>query len=246
MVGATPVDGAAIETRDIVAGYAGVQAVRGVSLVAPAGRVTALLGANGAGKSTLMNVLAGLHRPASGSVLIDGADVTGAPPSRRVRHGLCYIPEGRAIFPSLSVRENILLHAGGAHDDPVAVAIDAFPALGERLDQIAGSMSGGQQQMLALARAWVTDPRYILLDEVSMGLAPKLVTEIFDFLHRLAASGAGLLVVEQYVKQVLEVADLVYVMSKGSVVLAGPPSEVDADAIAATYLGASHEREMVS
>lgn len=232
-----------VEAREITAGYAGIDALRRVSLVAPAGRVTALVGANGAGKSTLLNVLAGLHQPSSGSVLIDGVDVTAMPPSARVQCGVCYIPEGRAVFPSLSVRDNLRLHAKGSVADPVDVGVEAFPQLGDRLDQVAGTLSGGQQQMLALARTWISRPTHILLDEVSMGLAPRLVTEIFDFLRRLAGSGAGLLVVEQYVKKVLEIADLVYVLHKGRIVFAGPPSELDADSIAATYLGSGQDKE---
>jgi branched-chain amino acid transport system ATP-binding protein len=232
-----------VEAVEVSAGYAGVDAIRRVSLVAPAGKVTALVGANGAGKTTLLNVLAGLHPPSAGTVLIDGDDVTAEQPSRRAQRGVCYIPEGRAVFPSLSVRDNLRLYANGSVGDPVEVGVDAFPQLGTRLNQLAGSLSGGQQQMLALARTWITRPEYILLDEVSMGLAPKLVTEIFDFLRRLSGSGAGLLVVEQYVKKVLEIADLVYVLQKGRIAYVGPPAELDVDAIAATYLGSGQDKE---
>jgi branched-chain amino acid transport system ATP-binding protein len=228
-----------LELRNVTAGYAGVQVLRDVSLVAPAGHVTALLGANGAGKTTLLNVVSGLHRPSGGAVLLDGEDVTRQRPCERVEHGLCHIPEGRAIFPSLSVRENLVLHGLGLVDDPVALAAEAFPALGQRLNQVAGSMSGGQQQMLALVRAYLRSPRYILLDEVSMGLAPNLVAEIFEFLARLAGRGAGLLVVEQYVHKVLSIADVVYVLRKGQVVFAGTPGELDAETLAAAYVGSS-------
>ena len=227
-----------LELREVTAGYGGIAAVRRISIVAPAGHVTALIGANGAGKTTTLNVASGIHRPTSGSVLLDGRDITTAAPHARVGAGICHIPEGRAIFPSLNVRENLELFQLGGPEDPIARAIEAFPQLGSRLTQTAGSLSGGQQQMLALARAYVCRPRYILLDEVSMGLAPALVAEIFGFLGVLAASGAGLLVVEQYVRKVLEIADLVYVLRKGRVIFAGSPAELDAEALAATYLGA--------
>jgi branched-chain amino acid transport system ATP-binding protein len=229
----------ALELRDIVAGYSGVAALRGVSVTAPAGSVTALIGANGAGKTTLLSVAAGLHRASSGAVLVDGRDVTRYRPAKRVSYGVCHIPEGRAVFPSLTVRENLELHDRGVVDHPVDLAVEAFPALGARLAQPAGSLSGGQQQMLALARAYVSGPRYVLLDEVSMGLAPNLVAEIFEFLQKLAAGGAGLLVVEQYVHKVLSIADRAYVLRKGQVVFAGKPSELDSEALAASYVGSS-------
>ncbi|MEW6471483.1 MAG: ABC transporter ATP-binding protein [Actinomycetota bacterium] len=232
-----------LELRDISAGYAGAQVLRSVSLVAPAGHVTALIGGNGAGKTTLLNVASGLHRPTSGAVVLDGRDVTRCRPAERVQLGICHIPEGRAIFPSLTVRENLQLHDRDAVEDVVGTAIEAFPALGQRLDQVAGSMSGGQQQMLALARAYVSGPNYILLDEVSMGLAPALVAEIFEFLEKLARGGAGLLVVEQYVSKVLDIADVVYVLRKGQVVFAGAPDELDAEALAESYVGSSASRK---
>jgi branched-chain amino acid transport system ATP-binding protein len=151
---------------------------------------------------------------------------------------VCHVPEGRAIFPSLTVRENLLLHDRGAFEDPLERAFEAFPRLAERVNQQAGTMSGGEQQMIALARAYIASPRYVLLDEVSMGLAPTVVGAIFAFLERLAADGAALLVVEQYVHQVLAMADLVYVLNRGQVAFAGQPSEIDADALAEQYLGA--------
>lgn len=227
-----------LELRDVTAGYGGGTVLRNVDLVAPAGKVTALIGPNGAGKTTLLRTASGLLPPSSGVVLLDGEDVTRASSHHLARQGVCHVPEGRAIFPTLTVRENLLLHDRGAFEDPLERAVDAFPRLGERLNQLAGTMSGGEQQMVALARAYVTSPRYVLLDEVSMGLAPKVVGAIFEFLERLAAEGAALLVVEQYVHQVLAMADLVYVLNKGQVAFAGQPSEIDADALAEQYLGA--------
>jgi branched-chain amino acid transport system ATP-binding protein len=220
-----------------VAGYGHSTVLRAVDLVAPGSRVTALIGANGAGKTTLLRVASGVLRSSAGTVTIDGEDVTRRPAYERVNRGLCYVPEGRAIFPSLTVRENLELHHRGTIADPVGRAVDAFPRLGERLQQIAGTMSGGEQQMLALSRAYISSPQYVLLDEVSMGLAPTIVAEIFDFMRKLAADGVGLLVVEQYVQHVLEIADLVYVLRKGEIVFAGQPIEMDADRLAEEYLG---------
>jgi branched-chain amino acid transport system ATP-binding protein len=221
----------------VSAGYGASTVLRDVHLAAPAGKVTAVIGPNGAGKSTLLRVAAGSLMPKAGRVLLDGADVTRADATRMARRGVCQVPEGRAIFPSLTVRENLRLFARRPEGDPLARAVEAFPRLGERLQQTAGTMSGGEQQMLALARAYVADPRYVLLDEVSMGLAPKVVAEILEFMGRLAAGGTALLVVEQYVHQILALADLVYVLRRGSVVFVGQPSEVDPDALAAEYLG---------
>ena len=226
-----------LEFRGIWAGYGETTVLRDIDLVAPAGAVTALIGPNGAGKTTLLNIGSGLLRPTRGMVLVDGEDITAKHPNQRTRHGMCHIPEGRAIFPSLTVRENLTLHDRGVVDDPMERAVSAFPHLGKRMGQIAGTMSGGEQQMLALARAYLTDPRYVLLDEVSMGLAPILVEEIFQFLALLAKEGKALLVVEQYVGQILAMADIVYVLKKGAITFAGQPSEVDADELAAEYLG---------
>jgi branched-chain amino acid transport system ATP-binding protein len=175
----------------------------------------------------------------AGTVVLDGTDITTAPPFRRRALGLCHIPEGRGIFPNLSVRDNIRafakVDAGTAFD----AAAEVFPILGRRADQRAGTLSGGEQQMLALARAYITEPAYVLLDEVSMGLAPRIVDEIFDFLARLAATGCALLIVEQYVQRALGMADLVYVLRKGEVAFAGEPAEVDVDRLSEEYLGAT-------
>ncbi|MGQ0624697.1 MAG: ABC transporter ATP-binding protein [Sporichthyaceae bacterium] len=229
------------ELRDIHAGYSGTAVLRGVTLLVPPASVVALLGPNGAGKTTLLRVATGLLKPTSGSLLIDGKDVTGHAPHKLVDKGVCHVPEGRGVFPSLTVKDNILLQAvKGDEGAAIERAVSSFPRLGERLSQPAGTLSGGEQQMLALARAYVQNPRFILLDEVSMGLAPKVVDEIFEFLGVLAKSGASLLLVEQYVTRALAVADYVFLLGRGQVVFAGQPDELDADALAEQYVGASN------
>ncbi|HEV7685469.1 MAG TPA: ABC transporter ATP-binding protein, partial [Acidimicrobiia bacterium] len=212
--------------------------LRDVNLVVPDNAVVALLGPNGAGKTTLLRVASGLLKPSSGRVLVDGVDVTGWPPHRLSQLGVCHVPEGRGIFRALSVKDNIRLQATADFDeDPVAAVAEAFPRLGERLAQRAGTMSGGEQQMLALARAYVAGARTVLLDEVSMGLAPKIIDEIFEYLHRLAAQGAALLLVEQYVARALELADFVFILNKGRVQFVGESDELGEEQILASYLG---------
>jgi branched-chain amino acid transport system ATP-binding protein len=226
--------------RNIKAGYGGTPVLRGVDLTVPAGRVVALLGPNGAGKSTLLRACSGMLHPTAGTITLAGKDVTHARPHQLACRGLCHIPENRAVFPGLTVRDNLRVMVGGKlRPDTVELAREAFPVLGKRLDQLAGTMSGGEQQMLALTRAYLTGPRYVLLDEVSMGLAPIVVETIYDFLRRLAARGTALLLVEQYVTKALAFADMVYLLTKGVVDFAGEPGELDADALAARYLGAA-------
>ena len=221
----------------IVAGYAETTVLRGVSLAVPEGSVVALLGANGAGKTTLLRVASGLLRPTAGRLTLDGVDVTGHRPHQLAAAGVCHVPEGRGVFPSLTVRENLALQAGSGGRDGVARAVDAFPRLGERMSQTAGTLSGGEQQMLALARAYVANPRLMLLDEVSMGLAPKIVDEIFVFLDRLAHEGSSLLLVEQYVTRALGLADYVYLMNRGTIAYCAEPSELADEDVFARYLG---------
>lgn len=227
------------EFRSVSAGYDSGSVLREVDLKVPDGSVVALLGPNGAGKTTLLRVASGLLRPSAGEVILDGVVVTGSTAYRMASRGVCHVPEGRGVFPALSVADNIRLQAP-AHVDRRAIkmAADAFPRLGERLDQLAGSMSGGEQQMLALAHAYVSAPHIVLLDEVSMGLAPKIVDEIFDHLRVLASRGTALLIVEQYVSKALELADYVYILNKGRISFVGEPSEIDDDVVAKSYLGA--------
>ena len=230
-----------LELRGVDAHYGAAQVLRGVSVEVPAATVVALLGPNGAGKTTLLRVATGLLKPTRGRMLVDGEDVTGAAPHRLVERGLCLVPEGRGVFGNLTVRENLVLCSKrGGEKDAIERSVDAFPRLGERLDQIARTMSGGEQQMLALSRAYIQRPRFVLLDEVSMGLAPKIVDEIFEFLRRLASEGTALLLVEQYVTRALEVADSVYLLNRGQVSFSGRPEELDAEALAEHYVGAGH------
>jgi branched-chain amino acid transport system ATP-binding protein len=227
-----------LELRELSAGYGTTRVLHDITLVVPAGSVVALLGANGAGKTTMLRVAAGLLPAQSGELLVNGRNVTGAPPHELVKHGVCHIPEGRGVFQGLTVRENIVVQSQrGQEQAAVAKAAEAFPILGKRLNQVAGTMSGGEQQMLALAKAYVQNPTTVLLDEVSMGLAPIIVDEIFEFLHRLAAGGASLLLVEQYVTKALALADYVYLLQKGEIVFAGEPGELDGEDLFARYLG---------
>jgi len=221
----------------IVAGYAETTVLRGVSLSVPEASVGALLGANGAGKTTLLRVASGLLRPTAGRMTFDGADVTGQRPHQLAAAGVCHVPEGRGVFPSLTVRENLTLQTGSGGRAGVERAVDAFPRLGERMSQTAGTLSGGEQQMLALARAYLADPKVMLLDEVSMGLAPKIVDEIFVFLDRLAHEGSSLLLVEQYVTRALALADYVYLMNRGTIAYCAEPSELADEDVFARYLG---------
>ena len=226
-----------LELRGVDAGYDSTTVVRDVDLVVPDGSVVALLGPNGAGKSTLLKIGSALLAPQAGSLLFDGKDVTGTTPESLVQQGLCHIPEGRGVFRSLTVRENLRVFAGGDDRDAIDRAVVAFPRLGERIDQVSGTMSGGEQQMLALARAVVRTSRVVLLDEVSMGLAPRVVDEIFLFLEQLAQQGCSLLVVEQYVEKALAFADYVYILSRGTVQFAGDPDELDVADVFGKYLG---------
>lgn len=227
-----------LSLQGITAGYGATTVLRGIDLVVPDRAVVALLGANGAGKTTLLRVACGLLSPSAGRVFVDGNDVTGRRPHVLQKAGVCHIPEGRGVFPNLTVRENLELQAAPAQRRAgVARAVEAFPPLGNRLGQLAGTMSGGEQQMLALARAYVQHPHTVLLDEVSMGLAPRIVDEIFEFLSRLAAEGTSLLLVEQYVTRALAVADYVYVLNRGRLSFAGDPSELDQGSVFEQYLG---------
>ena len=227
-----------LELRGVTAGYGSHTVLRDVNLVIPDNAVVALLGPNGAGKTTLLRVASGLLRPSAGRVLVDGVDATGFPPHKLSQLGVCHVPEGRGIFRALSVKDNIRLQAkNGFEADPTAAVAEAFPRLGERLTQRAGTMSGGEQQMLALARAYVAGAKTVLLDEVSMGLAPKIIDEIFEYLHRLAAQGAALLLVEQYVARALELADFVFILNKGRVQFVGESAELGEEQILASYLG---------
>jgi branched-chain amino acid transport system ATP-binding protein len=225
--------------ENVDAGYSGTRVLRGVNLSVPGSSVVALLGANGAGKTTLLRAASGLLRPSAGRILLDGQDVSRCTPHELVKRRLCHVPEGRGVFPNLTVSENLIMQSRPDEEsEAIERAVSAFPKLGQRLTQVAGTMSGGEQQMLALARAYVQSPRFVLLDEVSMGLAPLIVDAIFEFLAVLASEGASLLLVEQYVARALEIADYVYLLNRGEVAFAGEPSELEGTDVFQTYVGA--------
>jgi branched-chain amino acid transport system ATP-binding protein len=230
---------ALLEVCDLTVAYGEQTALRGVSLTVERGAVAALLGPNGAGKTTLLRTIAGLMRPRSGAIVLDGRDITRQPAHARVRGGICLIPEGRGIFRNLTVRDNLLLQVPRwRRGEGIDAALDAFPILAERLGQLAGTLSGGQQQMLALARCYLSGPSVILLDEVSMGLAPLVVDQIFESIGALARQGISLLLVEQYVDRALDMAETACVLNRGSIAFAGLTDDVSRDALVRDYLGA--------
>jgi len=227
-----------LRLEGVRAGYGRTEVLHGVDVVVPPGSAVALLGANGAGKSTLLRVASGLLPAWEGGITLCGDPVEDAPAHHRARRGLCLIPEGRAIFRQLTVRQNLAMHAGGkAVDRAVERSVAAFPVLGQRLHQIAGTLSGGQQQMLAVARALIADPQVVLADELSVGLAPVVVDDIFEAVEVLRREGRSLLLVEQYVNRALAVADYVYILHKGSVVFVGEPAQARSADIFSQYLG---------
>jgi branched-chain amino acid transport system ATP-binding protein len=227
-------------------GYRAVVVLHDISLEVRAGEIVTVIGANGAGKTTLLKTLAGVLRPAAGRIVLDGKDIGGHPSYRVARAGVILVPEGRGIFGDQSVRDNLLLGAlarrEARHHAAVAADIERmlahFPALRDRLEQPAGGLSGGQQQMLALARGLMARPRFFLLDEPSLGLAPQLVQEIFTVLHRLRAEGITILLVEQMAAQALRLADRAYVLEGGRVALEGSATAVAQNpAVVQAYLG---------
>jgi branched-chain amino acid transport system ATP-binding protein len=229
-----------LEVRGVHAAYEGVEALHGVGLTVDRGTVTAVLGANGAGKSTLLAVIAGLLAPTAGDVRFDGERVTGKSAASLARKGLCMVPEGRGVFPNLTVRENlwVMTHSGTSRGEVECRAYQRFPRLSQRRDQPAGTLSGGEQQMLAMARAVATRPRLLLLDELSMGLAPIVVDELYTHVAQLAGDGVTVVVVEQFARTALTVATAGVVMAGGRIVQAGPSSEVEG-VLHSAYLGRS-------
>ncbi len=231
-----------LEVRDLVAGYGGVPILRGVSLDVKAGEIVAVLGANGVGKTTLNRAVSGLIRPHSGSVIFEGAPVTGHSPTRIVAAGLIHVPEGRKIFPNMSVRENLELgsyrRARANRAANLERAFSIFPRLKERSGQFAGTLSGGEQQMLAIGRGLMAEPKLVIMDEPSLGLSPLLVEEMFGLIARIAGEGLAVMLVEQNVVQSLELASRAYVLENGAVVMSGPADELKRDPrLMKTYLG---------
>jgi branched-chain amino acid transport system ATP-binding protein len=218
-----------LEIKDLHVNYGNVQAVRGVGMAVTPGKVTLVLGANGAGKTTTLKAVAGLEKPVSGTVTLDGTDLTGLAPHKVVRHGISLVPEGRRVFGPLTVGENLRMGAYTADRATYGETLDRvqemFPILQQREDSAAGLLSGGEQQMLAFGRALMSQPAYMLLDEPSMGLAPAIVDSILAKVREMADSGIGILMVEQNAEAGLEVADHVVAVARGEVVYEGPSSE---------------------
>jgi branched-chain amino acid transport system ATP-binding protein len=227
-----------LELQGVTAGYGETVVLRDLSISVPDSAVVALLGPNGAGKTTTLRTASGIVQPTAGRVILDGTDLTGRKPYAFARRGLCHLPEGHGIFPSLTVRENIVLQSPkGRERECLEKAGDHFPVLARRLAQQAGSLSGGEQQMLALLRAFFSNPRIVVVDEASLGLSPLLVDEVFEALTQIVAGGASLLIVEQYVTRALEMADTAYIMSRGQVVFSGAASDLRGEDVFQRYLG---------
>ena len=226
-----------LKIQNLQVAYGGIQALRGIDMEVPDGKIVTLIGANGAGKSTILNTISGLLHPKMGSVLFEDHDLKGVAPHKIVEHGLAQVPEGRHIFQQMTVEENLQM---GAYTQPnstiepgIADVYERFPRLKERRRQIAGTLSGGEQQMLAMSK-----PKLLMLDEPSMGLAPILVEQIFDIIRELHAAGTTILLVEQNAQAALSVADRAYVLETGKISLTGTGAELMAsDAVRKAYLG---------
>lgn len=234
-----PADTPLLEVRELSVHHGQLQALRGVSLQLPAGATHAMIGANGAGKSTLLRTVAGLHRPSSGSILLDGKDISGMRPERRVAAGVALVPEGRRLFPSLTVEENLLVGRTSGRKGPwnLAAIYELFGWMRDRRGQRAAQLSGGEQQAVAIGRALAANPRVLLLDELSLGLAPVVVRRIYALLPQLAAAGVTILLVEQDVSQALTVASQVHCLLEGRITLSGEPGSMTAADIESAYFG---------
>jgi branched-chain amino acid transport system ATP-binding protein len=231
-----------LEVRDLHAGYGLTRVLEGVSLHVNAGEIVAVLGSNGAGKTTLNMAISGLVKPRAGSVTFEGRDITGRPPAEIMGAGLIQVPEGRKIFPNLSVRENLELGSYRRAKANRAINLDrvfqTFPRLKERTVQAAGTLSGGEQQMLAIGRGMMAEPRLLILDEPSLGLSPLLVEEMFALIRRLHGQGLAIMLVEQNVAQSLDVADRAYVLENGRFAISGAAASVREDPeLKRAYLG---------
>lgn len=227
-----------LELRGLRAGYGSIEVLHGIDLRVLPGTVHAVFGPNGAGKSTMLKVIGGLHPASGGQVRLVGRQVDGVAADDLARRGLCLVPEGRGIFPNLTVRENLWLmtHAGRNRSEVEEITYERFPRLAERRGQMAGTLSGGEQQMLAMSRGLATDPALLLLDELSMGLAPLVVEELYGLVAQVAAEGVSILVVEQFARAVLGVASHATVMAHGEVMADGTPAELEST-LTEAYLG---------
>ncbi len=239
-----------LQVEGLIAGYGKVQVLQGISLSVPDGRLVTLIGANGAGKTTTLRALSGMIRPTAGTIMLDGVDLAGLANYQITRLGVAHSPEGRRVFPTLPVADNLLLGAfprltgsrprGDVKRDRERM-YELFPRLAERRAQYAGTLSGGEQQMLAMARALMLNPAMLLLDEPSMGLAPKLVEDVFTTIRRLKAERITMLLVEQFAAAALEVADIGYVLENGRIAASGDAAVLRTDpAVREAYLGAAH------
>ena len=230
-----------LKINDLKVNYGGIEAVKGISFDVPAGQIVTLIGANGAGKSSTLRTIAGLVKPSGGSIEFEGENITGLDPTSIVTKGITLVPEGRKIFPDLTVLENLKIGAYLRKDDltdDLNWVYDLFPRLKERSWQEGGTLSGGEQQMLAMGRAMMSEPKLLMLDEPSMGLAPILVEQIFDIIRELHKAGATILLVEQNAQMALQVANRAYVLETGKITLSGSGKELlESDSIKKAYLG---------
>jgi branched-chain amino acid transport system ATP-binding protein len=232
-----------LELKNVDAGYGSFQALFGINLDVQAGEAVGVIGPNGAGKTTLMRVISGLIRPRGGRITMEGTDVVATPPHRIVSLGVAHVPENRRLFPRLSVEDNLKMgafmpEARARHDERLDIVFGLFPRLKERRHQMAGTMSGGEQQMCAIGRALMSDPKLLLLDEPSAGLAPVVVQQVFELVKRIRASGLTVLIVEQNVQQVLHAVDRAYLLEAGTIRASGSSADMlESDTIKQAYLG---------
>ena len=235
---------AMLEIKDLEVHYGVIRAIKGISFEVNQGEVIALIGANGAGKTTTLHTITGLIRPSGGQIIFDGKDITKTPAHKIVSMGMAHVPEGRRIFQQLTVLENLKLGAYTRKNsseiaDSLKMVYERFPRLEERKNQVAGTLSGGEQQMLAMGRALMSKPRIILMDEPSMGLSPLLVSEIFDIIKVIRESGTTVLLVEQNAQKALSIADRAYVLETGAISLSGKASDlINDESVRKAYLGA--------
>jgi len=232
-----------LSVRDVTTAYQGLVAISGVSIEVAKGEVVCVAGANGAGKSTLLKTIAGAERPRTGTVTFDGQRIDGMAQHFITARGIAYVPENRRLFPSLTVHDNLrlgsyLYRRETNRDEPLALVFKLFPRLSERLEQLAGTLSGGEQQMLAIGRALMTRPRLLMLDEPSQGIMPKLVDEIFQAVKRIRDAGMTVLIVEQRMAECLEIADRAYILQTGRVLMQGTAAEISGNPdVRKAYLG---------
>ena len=234
---------ALLEVKDLYVNYGVIPALKGISFEVEEGEVIALIGANGAGKTTTLHTVTGLIEPAAGSIIFDGKDITKTPADKIVAMGMAHVPEGRRVFPDMTVYQNLMLGAFTRKDPAEKQAslenvYEHFPRLGERAKQLAGTLSGGEQQMLAMGRALMSRPKILLMDEPSMGLSPILVGEIFNIIESVSSQGTTILLVEQNAQKALNIADRAYVLETGSIAMSGPAEQLrNDDSIRKAYLG---------